>query len=628
MNILVIKTGALGDVVRTSFLAQALKEKYARRSPQIFWLTDKGALSIFHNNPYISRVFTENELGLLHRMRFDLIVNLEEEDTYCRFTSSSSAKRKIGFLWEGGRVVPSKTTKEWFDMSLLGKKPQNDVLKNENKKTHRQLMGEIAEVPWQKYEPFLRLSSHQRLFAQRMREKYDLSSSDLVVGINTGGADRWPKALSVKKTVSLIHQISKKFGAKILLFGGPNEVQRNREIMKLVKVPVLDTGCGNDLVDFPALVSLCHLMITTDSLGLHIALALKRKTVCLVGPTSPSEIGMYDLGGKLVSTSSCVSCYQKDCKAMEKIKVSEIVQKAKSLLDQKITLLITAFKEPHVDKAIASALKQKTSYAYDVLVSAPDKETLDTAREFAKKDKRVKIFKDPGKGKSYALNQVFRKIKTDILILTDGDTWIGEDAVQELAHQFQDPEIGCATGKPVPAEDRKNKYGYWANFLFDAAHGLRKYAAEHHEFIECSGYLWAFRKQKIDSIPLDVAEDTVVPYILWEKGYKIAYADLAEVFVKNPTYWQDWIEQKTRTSKAHETLGKYVDVKTTPRVKNFKNEAAGIFSALRHPNTSQEAFWMAQLVLARLYMWIKVHSDVRLKGQHYGDGWKRVESTK
>ena len=628
MNILVIKTGALGDVVRTSFLAQALKEKYSRRDPHVFWLTSKEALPLFHNNPYVFKTLTEKDEGLLHRTKFDLVVNLEEDDRHCKFTSSSGAREKIGFLWGEGKVVPSKTAKEWFDMSLLGRKPQNDILKKKNNKTHRQLIGEIAGVPWQKYEPFLRLSQGQRLFAQRMREKYGLSSSDLVVGINTGGADRWPKALSVKKTVSLIHDISKRFGAKVLLFGGPNEVQRNKEILRSVKVHVVDTGCGNDLIDFPALVSLCHLVITTDSLGLHIALALKRKTVGLIGPTSPTEIGMYGLGEKVVAKSPCIACYRKDCKTMEKIRVSDIVQKVKDLLAQKITLLITAFKEPLVDKAIASALRQKTSYDYDVLVSAPDKETLDTARTFAEKDKRVKIFKDPGKGKSYALNQVFKKVKTDILILTDGDTWIGEHAVQELAHQFQDPEIGCATGKPVPAEDRTTKYGYWANFLFDAAHGLRRYAGEHDEFIECSGYLWAFRKQKIDSIPLDVAEDTVVPYIFWEKGYKIAYAERAEVFVKNPAYWRDWIEQKTRTSKAHETLDKYVDVKTTPRVKNFTNEARGIFQAIRHPNTSREIFWMAQLILARLYMWTKVHSDVRLKGKHYGDGWKRIESTK
>jgi ADP-heptose:LPS heptosyltransferase len=35
MKILIIKTGALGDVVRTSFIAQALKEKYKKLNPDL-----------------------------------------------------------------------------------------------------------------------------------------------------------------------------------------------------------------------------------------------------------------------------------------------------------------------------------------------------------------------------------------------------------------------------------------------------------------------------------------------------------------------------------------------------------------------------------------------------------------
>lgn len=45
MNILIIKTGALGDVVRTSFIARALKEKYLKLNLKIFWVTNWKAKS-------------------------------------------------------------------------------------------------------------------------------------------------------------------------------------------------------------------------------------------------------------------------------------------------------------------------------------------------------------------------------------------------------------------------------------------------------------------------------------------------------------------------------------------------------------------------------------------------------
>jgi len=125
-----------------------------------------------------------------------------------------------------------------------------------------------------------------------------------------------------------------------------------------------------------------------------------------------------------------------------------------------------------------------------------------------------------------------------------------------------------------------------------------------------------------------VAEDTVIPYMFWEKGYKIGYAENAKVYVKNVNNWKDWITQKTRTSKAHETLYKYVDLHSTPRVKSFKRESKGVFGLMMYPKTILEAYWTIQLILARLYMWLKVFKDTRLKGNHYGDAWERIESTK
>ena len=121
---------------------------------------------------------------------------------------------------------------------------------------------------------------------------------------------------------------------------------------------------------------------------------------------------------------------------MYKINIEEIMNKLENLLSQKISLLITAFKEPNISKAIESAMNQKTRYEYDIIISAPDKDTLDIARKYAKIDKRIKIFQDPGKGKSYALNLLFNKIGTDIFILTDGDVWINDTAITEIANLF------------------------------------------------------------------------------------------------------------------------------------------------------------------------------------------------
>jgi len=435
--------------------------------------------------------------------------------------------------------------------------------------------------------------------------------------------------LPIKEVVKLIEQISKRFEAKILLFGGPNEVERNAQIIKLSNVPIIDTGCENDLYEFPALLSACSLVISSDSLGLHISLALKRKTICLVGPTSPYELDMYDLGEKVIANSNCVSCYRKDCKSMNKINLDKIIENVSKLTERKIGFIITSFKEPNMKRAIEHGLSQNTNIKYDLIISAPDEETLNMARKYSKKNKNIKIFKDPGKGKSYALNALFEKLEYDILILTDGDVYVNNLAVEEIISLFDNPEIGCVTGRPYPIEDRNNKYGYWAHFLFDAAHKIRKDYFEKNKFIECSGYLFAFRKNKIDKIPLDVAEDTVIPYFFWEKGYMIGYAENALVYVKNVDNLKDWMNQKTRTSKAHETLDKYAYVNYTPRVKTFLNEISlGAKMLIKHPSNLRETFWVSELSLVRFFMWAKVYFDTKLRNKNYGDAWERIDSAR
>jgi cellulose synthase/poly-beta-1,6-N-acetylglucosamine synthase-like glycosyltransferase len=235
---------------------------------------------------------------------------------------------------------------------------------------------------------------------------------------------------------------------------------------------------------------------------------------------------------------------------------------------------------------------------------------------------------DPGKGKSYALNIAFSKINADILILTDGDVYISKNAIEEIVNTFKDEKIGCLSGRPVPQESRDNKFGYWAHFLFDSANKIRKRAFLNRDFIECTGYLFAYRKKIIDKIPLDVSEDAVIPYIFKEKGYDIGYAEKAEVYVKNPDNLNDWIKQKTRTHKAHEKLHLYVDTKNIPRVKSFKTESKGIFSLLKYPNNFKEIIWAIELIFARLYTWIKYFFETKIFNKKYSDAWERVESTK
>ena len=148
-------------------------------------------------------------------------------------------------------------------------------------------MYNILGLKYNKQEPILILSNKELEFGKKFAEKNNIKSNDLVIGINTGAGGRWQdKKLGIEETAELIDKLSNELGnknIKILLFGGPEEKERNEKIKKLAKTEIIDAGCDNSLMEFASLVNLCSILVTSDSLALHIGTALKKKIVGYLG---------------------------------------------------------------------------------------------------------------------------------------------------------------------------------------------------------------------------------------------------------------------------------------------------------------------------------------------------------
>jgi len=294
-----------------------------------------------------------------------------------------------------------------------------------------------------------------------------------------------------------------------------------------------------------------------------------------------------------------------------------------------ISIIITSFKEPKtIRKAIESFLNQKISEKYELIITAPDKETLDIAKRYQNKNRQIKIFQDPGKGKSYAINWLLPKLKGEILIFTDGDVYVSKNSMQEIIKKFKDKNIGCVSGKPIPQNTKKSIFGYWAHLLCNSVHNIREKRANMGEFLECSGYLWAFRNKIIKKFPLDVGEDTIVPLMFWIKNYKISYSPESKVYVKFPSNLNDFLQQKTRAAAAHDNIHKYFNLKKIPRMKTFTNEILLSYKIFAYANSLKELVWIFLLFPIRLYIWANLFYNSKFRNRKYTDAWKIVKSTK
>ena len=290
-----------------------------------------------------------------------------------------------------------------------------------------------------------------------------------------------------------------------------------------------------------------------------------------------------------------------------------------------ISVIITAYKEPKTIAKAISSITSQISKSDEVLVVAPDKETLDIALNLSKKDGRIKIVKDEAKGKPVAMNLAVKKAKGDILVWTDGDISINKDAIKKITNQLNDKEIGAVTGRPVSKDKINNKFGFWAYMLSNIAHEQRLKQSASNKRIFCSGYLFAIRKELMPQLPEELlSEDGYISHLVYKKGFKIAYSPESLAYVSYPKNFKDWIKQKKRSVGGYNQNYKLLKVK----IRSFSGESKNFRQLFRYIRNPKELLWLFELFIARLYLWGLIYWDINIKNKKREEIWLRVESTK
>ena len=373
-KILVIKIGAMGDVLRTTFLLEGLKTKY--HNPEITWIVAPHSAPMLEKNPKISRVwnFDRGIFDKIAKERFDLCVNLDLGPESLGLATLANAGKKLGFRLDARRrvVCSGPAAEKWLAMSAF------DDLKKKNKFTYQYWMSKITGLPKSGYEIYTPLDKASLRRAAAFAKKHGLTGKS-VVGINPGAGGRWKfkkwTDSGYLKLIKMLHSLgvnpvrdtqtelsdmscdnqmnqnisgraiessSRQGGAisngvKVLLLGGPEEKGLIAKLMKSSKGKAINAGTDNSLLDFFALINLCGVVVTGDTMTLHAALGLKKKVVALFGPTSSAEIKMYGRGTKITTPAKCACCYLPDCDVrpdcMKQIKPEEVFRAVKKYIN-------------------------------------------------------------------------------------------------------------------------------------------------------------------------------------------------------------------------------------------------------------------------------------------------------
>ena len=296
-KILLIKIGALGDVVRTTCLLRIVKG-------DITWVTKINAFPLLKNNPFIREVCDiRSAHDSLHKNKYDLIVNLDEEPAACALAGALNKKELVGAYEDRKKTVYTPSSAEWFDMGLISRfdKKTADQKKWENQKYYQEIVfGMLGK----------KFNGEEYILPYEPRAVKDENG---VVGVETRSGDRW---------------MGKRW----------SRFPEFLELLKKNRVPYLKFKTFPTLEQFIHHINKTDLVVTTDSLALHISLALRKKVLSLFTCTSFREIHGYGRMTRIVSPLIEKYFYSTDThlKSGEAIEPQSVFEELINLRDKKI----------------------------------------------------------------------------------------------------------------------------------------------------------------------------------------------------------------------------------------------------------------------------------------------------
>jgi ADP-heptose:LPS heptosyltransferase len=302
-KILIIKLGAAGDVIRTTPLLQQIDKEF----PNAFvsWLTQFPDLVPSKSIEKIGADKTYNwELNAilsLQNMEFDWVINLDKDEQACALTKSLKAKKFSGYTMVNNKPYPiDEKAEHKFITGVF------DEISQKNTKNYMEEIFEICDFKFNREEYILPDFDSET--------KYEIDHTKKVVGLNTGCGGRWTSRLWPEKYwIELIENL-KKDNYEVVILGGPEEHEKNVR---------LSSGTGTKyfgvkpLKTFIGLMNQCDIIVSAVTMGMHIAIGLKKQLVLLNNIFNRYEFELYGRGELIEPSKPCKCYFTPKCKNEE-----------------------------------------------------------------------------------------------------------------------------------------------------------------------------------------------------------------------------------------------------------------------------------------------------------------------
>jgi heptosyltransferase-1 len=310
LRILIVRLGALGDIVHAIPVAAALRR--ADAEARIDWLVSASHRDILDLVPAVSNVIAVNDRGgaagglsiaaavaRLRRARYDVAIDLQGLLKSALFARLSGARRVIGFAAPQVRErVAAWFYTETYDPGRGGVRAGGDMMH-----VVRLNLGFLGQLGIEAGEPEFPIqvpeSSVVREVVARAGGRYAL--------LNPGAA--WPnKRWPADRFAAVARHLRDRHGLASVALWGPGE-QPLAEAIVSGSSGAAQLSPRTTVRDVVALTHGAALMISGDTGPTHIAAAVGTPIVGIYGPTWPARNGPWRSADVVVSRADVCECH-------------------------------------------------------------------------------------------------------------------------------------------------------------------------------------------------------------------------------------------------------------------------------------------------------------------------------
>lgn len=189
-----------------------------------------------------------------------------------------------------------------------------------------------------------------------------------------------------------------------------------------------------------------------------------------------------------------------------------------------VTLMICAYNEQDI---VDSKMENTRQIKYPKLkvIWVTDGSNDHTNDYLAKYHDVEVIYSPERRGKTAALNHGLSLVKSELVVMTDANTMLNPESIQEIVRCFMDPKVACVAGeKRVAARHEGQAAAEGEGLYWKYESTLKRWDGELYSAMGAAGELCAIRRSLYEPMPENaLLDDFVMSLRMVDKGYKIAY---------------------------------------------------------------------------------------------------------